>query len=101
VHLVSLTAVVSQVADPVSLLAEAHRLLAPTGLLWLQDEIRRLSSDTLRGQQARRDEDATRSAPMSSTADWAALLHTAAFALLRRGQASPTQQMFVALPTGS
>jgi hypothetical protein len=85
VHLVSLTAVVSRVAAPVSLLAAAHRLLASTGLLWLQDD-RRRAPDVLHGPQATRGEDATRAA---------------AFAFLRRGHASPTQQLVVALPTGS
>jgi hypothetical protein len=77
------------VAEPVSLLAEAHRLRAPSGLVWLQDTFRR-------------GEDASRPAPLSSpAADWAGLLHAAAFALLRRGPASLTQQLVVALPTGS
>jgi SAM-dependent methyltransferase len=111
VHLVSLSAVLSRVADPVSVLAAVHRLLAPTGLLLLHDAIRRPRADACDAPQASWAEDAARTRqqgvrhmpvyPTDIPTDWQGLLHTANFAILRRGQVHPMYQLFVALPTGS
>lgn len=111
VHLVTMTSVLHLFDDPFAVLAEVHRLLAPTGLLMLHDWIRRPLQDYLARSMDGREEDpaASRRRGMRlfpvhnkyTTADWQWLLDKANFALLRCLQLRPTHQMFVAIPTGS
>lgn len=111
VHLVSMTSVLHLFDDPFPVLAEVHRLLAPTGLLMLHDWIRRPLQEYLAWSQVNSEDDPAsgrrrglRLFPVHNkytTADWQWLLHEAAFAPLRCLQLRPTHQMFVAIPTGS
>ena len=111
VHLVSMTSVLHLFDDPFPVLAEVHRLLAPTGLFMLHDWIRRPLPDYLAWNIANSEEDPAitrqrglRLFPVHNkytTADWQWLLHEADFAVLRCGQLRPTHRMFVAIPTGS
>jgi SAM-dependent methyltransferase len=111
VHLVSMTSVLHLFDDPFPVLADIHRLLAPTGLLMLHDWIRRPLPDYLAWSMAGSEDDAATSRQRGlrlfpvhnkyTTADWQWLLHEADFAILRCLQLRPTHQMFVAIPTGS
>ena len=111
VHLVSMTSVLHLFDDPFPVLAEVHRLLAPTGLFMLHDWSRHPLRDYLARRAASAAEDpatsrqrALRLFPVHNkytTADWQWLLHAAEFAPLRCLQLRPTHQMFVAIPTGS
>lgn len=113
VHLVCMTSVLHLFDDPFPVLAEVHRVLAPTGLFMLHDWIRRPLADYLAWsrQSSPADEDPAaarqrglRLFPVHnkySAADWQWLLHAAEFAVLRGGQLRPTHQMLVAIPTGS
>lgn len=113
VHLVCMTSVLHLFDDPFPVLAEVHRVLAPTGLFMLHDWIRRPLAEYLaRNRQSSTDDvdPATlrqrglRLFPVHNkytAADWQWLLHEAEFAVLRGGQLRPTHQMLVAIPTGS
>ena len=111
VHLVSMTSVLHLFDDPFPVLAEVHRLLAPTGLFMLHDWIRRPLPDYLAWNRESSEDapDITRQRGLRlfpvhnkyTTADWQWLLHEADFAVLRCGQLRPTHRMFVAIPTGS
>jgi SAM-dependent methyltransferase len=111
VHLVSMTSVLHLFDDPFPVLAEVHRLLAPTGLFMLHDWIRRPLQAYLAWRMDDRDTDPESSRRRGmrlfpvhnkyTTADWQWLLDKANFAILRRAQLRPTHQMFVAIPTGS
>jgi hypothetical protein len=111
VHLVSMTSVLHLFDDPFPVLAEIHRLLAPTGLLMLHDWIRRPLPDYLAWRLASGEDDTVTSRQRGlrlfavhnryTTGDWQWLLHEAHFAILRCLQLRPTHQMFVAIPTGS
>ena len=111
VHLLSMTSVLHIFDDPLAVLAEVHRLLAPTGLFMLHDWIRRPLQDYLTGRLDNRSDDPESSRQRGlrlfpvhnkyTTADWRWLLDAAHFALLRSLQLRPTHQMFVAIPTGS
>jgi SAM-dependent methyltransferase len=111
VHLVSMTSVLHLFDDPFPVLAEVHRLLAPTGLFMLHDWIRRSLPDYLAWNMESSEDDPAitrqrglRLFPVHNkytTEDWQWLLHEADFAVLRCGQLRPTHRMFVAIPTGS
>ncbi|MGE3538373.1 MAG: class I SAM-dependent methyltransferase [Candidatus Tectimicrobiota bacterium] len=111
VHLVSMTAVLHLFDDPFPVLAEVHRLLAPTGLFLLHDWIRQPLSTYLAAQRAPQDTVSDSSLPRAfrhfpvhnkyTTADWQWLLQAAEFAPLRCLQICPAQRLFVAIPTGS
>ena len=110
VHLVSMTSVLHLFDDPFPVLAEVHRLLAPTGLLMLHDWIRRPLPDYLAWSMEGSPDDPVTSRQRGlrlfpvhnkyTTADWQWLLNEAHFAILRCLQLRPTHRLFVALPTG-
>lgn len=111
VHLISMASVLHRCDDPFPMLAEVHRLLAPTGLFLLYDWVRRPLQDYLLGSLAQADAEPQTSRHRAvctfpvhnkyTTADWQWLLHEAEFALLRGVQLRPTHRMFLAIPTGS
>ncbi|MCZ6876165.1 MAG: class I SAM-dependent methyltransferase [bacterium] len=110
VHLVSMMSVLHLFDDPLSVLVEIRRVLAPDGMFFLRDWIRSPLKDYLARRQANMGE-----APVVSrqrgfrlfpvhnkytVEDWEWLLSEAGFTIRSRMQLRPTHQIFVATVTG-
>jgi SAM-dependent methyltransferase len=111
VHLVSMTSVLHVIDEPLPVLAEIRRVLAPGGLFMLHDWIRQPLSSYLAWRQERMEENPEanrrrgfRLFPVHNkytTEDWQWLLAEAGFAIRHETQLRPTHHMFVATPATS
>ncbi len=105
VHVLSMTSVLHLFDDPLTVLAEICRVLAPGGVFFLNDWIRRPLKDYLEWRQEIRGEEATVSRQRGfrlfpvhnkyTVADWEWLLAEAGFHVRSRLSLRPTHQMFV------
>ena len=109
VHLVVMTSVLHVIDEPLAVLADIRRVLAPTGLFMLHDWVRQpLSVYLARRQQYPQEDPETHQQRgfrlfavhnKYTTEDWQWLLAEAGFAIRHQMQLRPTHQMFVATPT--
>jgi len=110
VHLVTMTSVLHVLDEPLPVLAEIRRVLAPGGLFLLHDWIRTPLPTYLAWRQERQGE-----APHVSrqrgfrlfpahckytTEDWQWLLDEAGFVIKHQDQLRPTHRLFVTAPAG-
>ncbi len=110
VHLLSMMSVLHLVDDPLAVLAEIRRMLAPGGVFLLRDWIRSPLKDYLGWYTGPVDEDAIarrqrgfRLFPVHNkytTEDWEWLLAEAEFGIQSRMQYGATHQIFVAAVAG-
>jgi len=108
VHLVTMTSVLHVLDEPLPVLAEIRRVLAPSGLFVLHDWIRMPLPTYLNWRQERQGEDTAvgrqrgfRVFPAHckyTTEDWQWLLGEAGFVISHQTQLRPTHQMFVTAP---
>jgi SAM-dependent methyltransferase len=108
VHLVVMTSVLHVVDEPLPVLADIRRVLAPTGLFMLHDWVRHPLPVYLARRQENMQEDPATSQRHGfrlfavhnkyTTEDWQWLLAEAGFAIRHQAQLRPTHQMFVATP---
>jgi SAM-dependent methyltransferase len=108
VHLVTMTSVLHVLDEPLPVLAEIRRVLAPSGLFVLHDWIRMPLSTYLNWQQERQGEtpDVVRQRGFRvfpahckyTTEDWQWLLGEAGFVIRHQTQVRPTHQVFVTAP---
>jgi SAM-dependent methyltransferase len=108
VHLVVMTSVLHVVDEPLPVLADIRRVLAPTGLFMLHDWVRHPLPVYLARRQESMQEDPATSQQRGfrlfavhnkyTTEDWQWLLAEAGFAVRHQAQLRPTHQMFVATP---
>jgi SAM-dependent methyltransferase len=108
VHLVSMTSVLHIIDDPLTVLAEIRRVLAPGGIFMLHDWIRMPLKTYLERRRENMGEDETESRrrgfrvfPMHckyTTEDWQWILAQAGLAIRYQTQLRPTHQMFVTTP---
>jgi SAM-dependent methyltransferase len=111
VHLVTMSSVLHVVDEPLPVLAEIRRVLAPEGIFLLHDWIRLPLPVYLQGRvECQGEEPAVsrqrgfRLFPVHSkytTEDWQWLLGEAGFRVRHRTQLRPTHQLFVCSPTGA
>jgi len=112
VHLVVMTSVLHVIDEPLPVLAEIRRVLAPNGLFLLHDWIRQSLPAYLEWRRTQGGEEdpalhlrrGFRLFPVHNkytAADWQWLLTTAGFTIRHQGQLRPTHQMFVAGPAGA
>jgi SAM-dependent methyltransferase len=110
VHLVTMTSVLHVVDEPLPVLAEIRRVLAPGGLFVLHDWIRMPLQVYFAWRQEREGEDPDVSRQRGfrlfpvhnkyTTEDWQWLLGEAGFAIRSQTQLRPTHQLFVTTPGG-
>jgi SAM-dependent methyltransferase len=110
VHLVTMSSVLHVVDEPLPVLAEIRRVLAPGGIFLLHDWIRLPLPDYLQWRIDRQGEDLAASRqrgfrlfPVHSkytTEDWQWLLGEAGLLIRYQTQLRPTHQLFVASPAG-
>jgi SAM-dependent methyltransferase len=108
VHLVTMTSVLHVFDDPLPVLAEIRRVLAPNGLFVLHDWIRMPLQAYFAWRQVRQEEDPDVSRHRSfrlfpahckyTTEDWQWLLGEAGFIIRHQTQLRPTHQLFVTTP---
>jgi SAM-dependent methyltransferase len=108
VQLVVMTSVLHVVDEPLSVLADIRRVLAPTGFFVLHDWVRQPLPAYLARRQENMQEDPATSQRRGfrlfavhnkyTTEDWQWLLAEAGFAIQHQTQFHPTHQMFVATP---
>jgi SAM-dependent methyltransferase len=108
VHLVTMTSVLHVVDEPLPVLAEIRRVLAPGGLFVLNDWSRMPLQVYLAWRQERQGEDPTMSQrhgfrlfPVHNkytTEDWQWLFAEAGFVIRYQTQLRPTHQLFVTTP---
>ena len=108
VHLVTMTSVLHVLDEPLPVLAEIRRVLAPGGLFVLHDWIRMPLPTYLNWRQERQGEDPAvgrqrgfRVFPAHckyTTEDWQCLLGEAGFVIRHQTQLRPTHQCFVTTP---
>ena len=108
VHLVTMTSVLHVLDEPLSVLAEIRRVLAPSGLFVLHDWIRMPLSTYLHSRQERQGEtpDVVRQRGFRvfpahckyTTEDWQWLLGEAGLVIRHQTQLRPTHQLFVTAP---
>lgn len=108
VHLVVMTSVLHVVDEPLPVLAEIRRVLAPSGLFMLHDWVRHSLRDYLARRQERLQEDSETSQRSGfrlfavhnkyTLEDWQWLLPEAGFSIRYQTQLRPTHHMFVAMP---
>jgi SAM-dependent methyltransferase len=108
VHLVVMTSVLHVVDEPLPVLADIRRVLAPTGLFMLHDWVRHPLQVYLARRQESMQEDLAISQRRGfrlfavhnkyTTEDWQWLLAEAGFAIRHQTQLRPTHQMFVSTP---
>jgi SAM-dependent methyltransferase len=108
VHLVTMTSVLHVLDEPLLVLAEIRRVLAPGGIFLLHDWIRLPLQTYLTWRQERQEEDLDTSHrrgfrlfPVHSkytAADWQWLLGEAGFAIRHQAQLRPTHELFVTTP---
>lgn len=109
IHLVLMTSVLHVIDEPLPVLAEIRRVLAPGGLFVLHDWVRQALPEYLAWRQSGMDEDPAvvqrRGFRLFAVhnkytrEDWQWLLHSAGFALRYQTQLRPTHTMFVTTPT--
>ncbi len=105
VNLVSMMSVLHIFDDPLSMLAEIRRVLAPDGIFFLRDWIRSPLKDYLAWRMTNMDEDRHLSLQRGfrlfpvhnkyTVEDWEWLLAEAGFHIRSRTQLRPTHQIFV------
>ena len=110
VHLVTMTSVLHVLDEPLPVLAEIRRVLAPHGLFVLHDWIRMPLPIYLDRRQERQGEDSDVSRQRAfrlfpahckyTTEDWQWLLGEAGFVVRHQTQLRPTHQAFVTTPAG-
>jgi SAM-dependent methyltransferase len=108
VHLVTMTSVLHVFDEPLPVLAEIRRVLAPSGLFILHDWIRMPLPAYLAWRQERQGEDAAVSRQRGfrlfavhnkyTTEDWQWLLGEAGFVIRYQTQLRPTHRLFVTAP---
>jgi SAM-dependent methyltransferase len=108
VHLVAMTSVLHILDEPLPVLGEIRRILAPHGLFLLHDWIRMPLQTYLSSRQERQEEAPEvsrqrgfRLFPMHckyTSEDWQWLLGQAGFAIRHQAQLRPTHQCFVTTP---
>jgi SAM-dependent methyltransferase len=108
VHLVSMTSVLHVLDEPLPVLADIRRILAPTGLFMLHDWVRQPLPTYLAWRQERMQDDAETSRRQGfrlfavhnkyTLDDWCWLLAEAGFTMRYQTQLRPTHQMFVTTP---
>jgi SAM-dependent methyltransferase len=108
VHLVTMSSVLHVVDEPLPVLAEIRRVLAPNGIFLLHDWIRLPLPTYLQWRIDRQGEEPAMSRqrgfrlfPVHSkytTEDWQWLLGEAGFMIRHQAQLRPTHQLFVASP---
>ena len=111
VHLVTMTSVLHVFDDPLPVLAEIRRVLAPNGLFVLHDWMRMPLPAYFAWRQARQGEDPEVSRQRGfrlfpahckyTTEDWQWLLGEAGFLVRHQTQLRPTHQLFVTTPTAT
>ena len=112
VHLVVMTSVLHVIDEPLPVLAEIRRILAPGGRFLLHDWIRQSLPAYLEWRQTQMGEEdpalslrrGFRLFPVHNkytVADWQWLLTAGGFTIRYQGQLRPTHQMFVAVPSGA
>jgi SAM-dependent methyltransferase len=111
VHLVSMSSVLHVVDEPLPVLAEIRRVLAPGGIFLLNDWIRQSLQAYLAWRRESFGEDEAESLRRGfrlfaahnkyTTEDWQWLRAKAGFAIRHRAQLRPTHQIFVATPAGA
>jgi SAM-dependent methyltransferase len=109
VHLVTMTSVLHVFEEPLPVLAEIRRVLAPGGTFLLHDWIRRPLQAYLAWRQEGQEEDAETSLRRGfrlfpvhnkyTAEDWQWLLGEAGFTVRHQAQLRPTHALFVAAPT--
>jgi SAM-dependent methyltransferase len=111
VHLVTMTSVLHVFDEPLPVLAEIRRVLAPGGLFVLHDWIRMPLQVYFSWRQERQEEDPDVSRQRGfrlfpvhnkyTTEDWQWLLGEAGFVIRYQAQWRPTHQLFVTAPAGA
>jgi len=111
VHLVSMSSVLHIIDEPLPVLAEIRRVLAPGGMFLLNDWIRQSLETYLAWRREAFVEDEASSERRGfrlfavhnkyTTEDWLWLLGKAGFAVRHHAQLRPTHRIFVATPTGA
>jgi SAM-dependent methyltransferase len=109
VHLVTMTSVLHVLDEPLPVLGEIRRVLAPNGLFVLHDWIRMPLQTYLASRQERPDEGPEVSRQRGfrlfpahckyTTEDWQWLLAEAGFAIRHQTRLRPTHQCFVTAPS--
>jgi SAM-dependent methyltransferase len=110
VHLVSMSSVLHVIDEPLPVLAEIRRVLAPGGIFLLNDWIRQPLSTYLAWRREAFGEDEAEAVRRGfrlfavhnkyTVEDWQWLLRTAGFAIRHDAQLRPTHRIFVATPAG-
>jgi SAM-dependent methyltransferase len=110
VHLVTMSSVLHVVDEPLAVLAEVRRVLAPGGLFVLHDWIRMPLPVYFARRQERQQEDPDVSRQRGfrlfpvhnkyTTEDWQWLLGEAGLVIRYQTQLRPTHQLFVTTPAG-
>ena len=105
VHLLSMMSVLHLFDDPLAVLAEIRRVLAPKGIFFLRDWIRHPLKDYLSRRQEQMDEEATVSRQRGfrlfpvhnkyTVEDWEWLLAEAGFHIRSRASLRPTHRIFI------
>jgi SAM-dependent methyltransferase len=108
VHLVTMTSVLHVLDEPLPVLAEIRRVLAPNGLFALHDWIRMPLQTYFAWRQERQEEEPDLSRQRGfrlfpahckyTTEDWQWLLGEAGFAIRLQTQLRPTHQFFITTP---
>jgi SAM-dependent methyltransferase len=108
VHLVSMTSVLHVLDEPLPVLADIRRVLAPSGLFMLHDWVRQPLPAYLAWRQGRMQDDAETNRRQGfrlfavhnkyTLDDWQWLLAEAGFRMRYQTQLRPTHQMFVTTP---
>jgi SAM-dependent methyltransferase len=108
VHLVVMTSVLHVIDEPLPVLAEIRRVLAPGGRFMLHDWVRQPLRDYLAWRQERMQEEPAMAQQRGyrlfavhnkyTPEDWQWLLTTAGFTLCYQTQLRPTHRMFVTTP---
>jgi SAM-dependent methyltransferase len=109
VHLVTMSSVLHVFEEPLPVLGEIHRVLAPAGIFLLHDWIRHPLQAYLASRQEGQGEDIETSRQRGfrlfpvhnkyTAKDWQWLLGEAGFAIRYQAQLRPTHVLFVAAPT--
>jgi SAM-dependent methyltransferase len=105
VHLVTMTSVLHVLDNPLAVLAEIRRVLAPSGIFVLHDWVRMPLPAYLARPQERQEEDLDMSRQRGfrlfpahckyTTEDWQWLLSEAGFVIRHQTQLRPTHQLFI------